>query len=75
MKEYASFESDLTPKGDDPKGSVSLVLCLPEKIKIQDKAVFQLNIKENQSHQLSVDHTEFYEETFEKCHDKSPKIY
>lgn len=50
MKECASFESDLTPKGDDPKGSVSLVLCLPEKIKIQDKAVFQLNIKENQSH-------------------------
>lgn len=27
-----------------------LQFCLPENIKIQDKAVFQLNFKENQSH-------------------------
>lgn len=37
-------------KSSSPKGSVSLVLCLPENIKIQDKAVFQLTIKANQSH-------------------------
>jgi hypothetical protein len=37
-------------KSSGLKGSVSLVLCLPENIKIQEKALFQLNIKENQSH-------------------------
>lgn len=51
MNWCACFESNLPiAKSSGPKGSVSLVLCLPENIKIQDKAVFQLNIKENQSH-------------------------
>lgn len=36
--------------GDGPKGSVSAVLCLPENIKIQNEAVFQLNSRGNQSH-------------------------